>query len=52
VLVVGHSNTVPQIIRAAGGLDLPDLAEDAFEDLFVLTAFGRGRRATLVHLTY
>jgi broad specificity phosphatase PhoE len=53
VLIVGHSNTVPQMIRAAGGPDLPDLAEDAFDDLFVLTAVGRvGRRVTLVHLTY
>lgn len=36
VLVVGHSNTVPRIITAAGGPALGDLAEDEFDNLFVL----------------
>jgi broad specificity phosphatase PhoE len=36
VLVVGHSNTVPKLIAAAGGPELPDLAHDEFDDLFVL----------------
>ena len=50
VLIVGHSNTVPMIIAAAGGPALPDLAENAFDDLFVLTV--EGGAATLVNLRY
>jgi broad specificity phosphatase PhoE len=37
VLVVGHGNTVPQMIAAAGGPVLPDIAHDEFDRLFVLT---------------
>ncbi|HEV3050231.1 MAG TPA: phosphoglycerate mutase family protein [Longimicrobium sp.] len=36
VLVVGHSNTVPRIVHALGGPQLPDLCEPQFSDLFVL----------------
>jgi broad specificity phosphatase PhoE len=53
VLVVGHSNTVPQLIRAAGGPELADLAENEFDKLFVLTTgSGLGRTANLVRLRY
>jgi broad specificity phosphatase PhoE len=44
VLVVGHGNTVPQIIAAAGGPELSDIAHDEFDNLFVLTACRCGRR--------
>lgn len=37
VLVVGHSNTIPAIIAALGGPQLPDLADTAYGDLFVMT---------------
>lgn len=50
VLIVGHSNTVAPIIAAAGGPTLPDLAEDAFDDLFVLTVGPSG--ASLARLRY
>lgn len=36
VLVVGHSNTVPRIIHALGGPQLPDLCEPEYAHLFVL----------------
>lgn len=53
VFVVGHSNTVPQIITAAGGPSLPDIAAVEFDNLFVLSVC-RCRRglATLVNLQY
>ena len=53
VLVVGHSNTVPQLIRAAGGPSLPDLEHDEFDDLFVLSVCSCWpRRAEVTHLQY
>ena len=50
VLVVGHSNTVGRIIAAAGGPSMPDLADDEFDNLFVLQV--RGDAADLLHLHY
>jgi len=50
VLVVGHSNTVGRIIAAAGGPSMPDLADDEFDNLFVLRL--RGDSADLLHLHY
>jgi len=36
VLVVGHSNTVPQIIAAVGGPLLADIPDNEFDNLFVV----------------
>jgi broad specificity phosphatase PhoE len=36
VLVVGHSNTVPGIIRALSGLQLADLCDGEYANLYVL----------------
>jgi broad specificity phosphatase PhoE len=52
VLVVGHSNTVPQIIAAAGGPALPDLPENEFDHLFVVTSAGLWGGTELMHLRY
>ena len=53
VVIVGHGNTVPQMIVAAGGPSLPDIAHDEFDDLFVLSVCACWpRRAELVHLQY
>ncbi len=37
VLVVGHSDTVPEIITALGGPSIPNIAGNEFDNLFVLT---------------
>jgi broad specificity phosphatase PhoE len=52
VLVVGHSNTIPQIIAAAGGPSVPDIAEDEFDNLFMLDICRCWTRAKLVNLQY
>jgi phosphohistidine phosphatase SixA len=49
VLVVGHSNTVPAVVRALGA-EAPEIPEDEYDDLFVVFVEGEGARA--VHLNY
>ena len=48
VLVVGHSNTVPAIIKALGGPSLPDICDATYSHLFVLTPGANGAPASLV----
>jgi broad specificity phosphatase PhoE len=36
ILVAGHSNTVPQIVAELGGGDIPAIADDEFDNLYVL----------------
>lgn len=53
VLIVGHSNTIPDIIEAVGGPVIPDIDDKEFDNLFVLTVCRCGRkRATLLTLQY
>ena len=51
VLVIGHSNSVPDVIRALGGDSVPTIDEKKFDDMFVVTVYARGR-ARVVHLKY
>ncbi|HEV2861901.1 MAG TPA: phosphoglycerate mutase family protein [Pyrinomonadaceae bacterium] len=51
VLVVGHSNSIPDLIRALGGDTVPTIDESKFDDLFVVTVYAPGR-ARVVHLKY
>ena len=39
ILIIGHSNTIPKIIRKLGVLDYPqaDLPDNAFDNLFLVT---------------
>ena len=37
IVIVGHGNTVPALIRAAGGPSLPDLEEREFDNLFIVS---------------
>ena len=48
VLVAGHSNTVPELIRALGGSSVPPI-QDAweFDNLYVVTIYGPGKASTV-----
>lgn len=48
-LVVGHRGTVPRIVKALAGADIPPLASDEFTRIVVLTLFSDGR-STVVTL--
>lgn len=51
VLVVGHTNSVPDLIRELGGDVVPQMDEGRFDDLFVVTVYAPGR-AKVVRLKY
>jgi len=52
VLVVGHSNTIPAIVKALGGPALPDLCDASYATMFVLQPGTDGKPATLVRAHY
>lgn len=47
VLVVGHSNTVHRIVRALGGAEMPELTEDAYDDIFLVIVRPDGEVGTV-----
>ena len=49
VLVVGHSNTLPDLIKALGITEPVTIADDQFDDLFLVL---RGPAPTLLRLHY
>ena len=49
VLVVGHSNTVPEIIKRLGVTTVVAIGDDDFDNLFIV---GTGTRPSLVRLHY
>jgi broad specificity phosphatase PhoE len=51
VLVVGHSNTVPEIIRELGGESIPSFSESEFDNLFIVTVYKAGK-AKVVKFKY
>ena len=53
VLIVGHSNTIPQMVGALGVQPpLPTIGESDFDDLFVVVADSGTQRAALIQLKY
>lgn len=50
-LVVGHSNTIPPILRALGWADPPEIGDGDYDDVFVLVPRD-GQRPSVVRLTY
>lgn len=51
VLIVGHSNSIPAVIKMLGGDMVPTIDEQKFDDLFIVTVYGKGK-AKVVHLKY
>jgi broad specificity phosphatase PhoE len=51
VLIVGHSNSIPEVIRMLGGDLVPKIDESKFDDLFVVTVYPGGR-AKVIQLKY
>jgi len=50
VLVVGHSNTVPELVEAFAGIALPPMPETDYSRLYVIAA-GADGRARLLRLS-
>lgn len=51
VLVVGHSNSIPDVIKMLGGDTVPVIDEKKFDDLFVVTVYAKGK-ATVAQMKY
>lgn len=51
VLVIGHSDTVPDIVNRFGAGNLPIINDSEFDHLFVVKVFGPGR-ASMTRLKY
>lgn len=43
VLIVGHSNTIPEIIKALGVESALTIEETVFDDLFIVQAYAKGK---------
>jgi len=52
VLIVGHSNTVPLIVEALGGMRPPDLAHSEHDAMFIVEAHGLKVPAKVRRLRY
>lgn len=51
VLIVGHSNSIPDVIKMLGGDVVPAIDESKFNDHFVVTVYATGK-AKVTHLKY
>lgn len=51
VLLVGHSNSIPDVIKALGGDVVPTIDEKKYDDLFVVTVYAKGK-AKVAQLKY
>ena len=49
--MVGHSNSIPDVIRMLGGDTSPPIDEKKHDDLFVVTVYAKGK-AKVAHLKY
>ena len=47
VLVVGHSNTLPEIIQAFGGGNISEISDDDYDNVYIVTLTQKGKGKTL-----
>ena len=47
VLIVGHSNTVPQIVRKLSGMSIAEIGDDEYDNVYVVTVPSFGRSSVL-----
>jgi broad specificity phosphatase PhoE len=50
-LIVGHSNTVPALVKAFSGVDIGEIAHDSYDQMFVVTLSAPGS-GSLVRARY
>jgi broad specificity phosphatase PhoE len=51
VLVVGHSNSIPDVIKMLGGDVVPTIDDRKFDDLFIVTVYAKGK-AKVTNIKY
>ena len=51
IVVAGHNNTAPEIVKALGGGDFPVIPENEFDNMFIVTVYRFGR-AKVVKIKY
>lgn len=51
ILVVGHSNTVPALVKGLSGVDVGEIAHDSYDNMFIVTMTGPGA-GTVVRARY
>jgi phosphohistidine phosphatase SixA len=51
IFIAGHNNTVPEIIAAMGGPQLPIIPETEYDNLYILTVYSEGP-ARLIKMKY
>ncbi len=50
-LIVGHNNTVPAIVNRLSGMSVPEIPEDEYDNVYVVTVPSFGR-ASVLRLKY
>ena len=51
LLVIGHSNSIPDVIKMLGGDVTPVIDEKKFDDIFIVTVYAKGK-AKVAHMKY
>ena len=41
-VTLGHSNTVPALVKGFSGVDIGEIAHDSYDQMFVITTNGSG----------
>ena len=47
VVVVGHSNTTPQVVKALTGIDVPAIPETDYDNIYIVTIAADGKTSLI-----